>query len=258
MGAIIAVWAVQLVNNWPSLMAQMLNAQEPYLHQIFRLIGGMAIGLIFAAGAYAIAIIMVSKKTRALAHNHRLLAPLFGIAIGLCWAGLVSCLKKFAPSIEPFWGDFSSLGSYIPTLAVILDAMAKFLLQTIFILLMIHLLNIVKKTKTGYALQIIIMMVLGFAIMGAQPILTLNHYFLSGLAVGLFLIVTYYAVLAYIPAITPWVTGTALALALAQQALLNLYPTSMTANILAIIIVYVAAWVWHRAMSPITFLFYIK
>ena len=229
-------------------MAMMLNAQEPYMHQIFRLIGGMAIGLIFAAATYAIALIIVSKQTRSHSHNHNLKAPLLGIAIGLCWAGLIACLKKFAPSIEPFWGDFNNLGAYIPALAVILEAFAKFILQTMFILLMIHLLNMFKRSKAGYVAQILIMMALGFAIVGAQPILTIGHLCLSGLTVGIILVIAYYTVLAYIPAAAPWVTGTAVALQLAQQAVLQMYPSALLGNVLAIIMISAATWIWFKAL----------
>lgn len=230
-------------------MAMMLNAQEPYLHQIFRLLGGMTIGLIFAAATYSITLIIVSKQTRSLANSNNLKAPMVGIAIGLCSAGLAACLLKLAPSIEPFWGDLNNLGSYIPALAIILGAFAKFVLQTVFILLMIHLLNMFKRGKKGVVAQIVILMALGFAIVGAQPILSLAHLCIAGFATVIVLVLAYYFVLRHMPSAAPWITGAAIILQLAQQAVLNMYPSALLGNIIAIIMIAAATWSWFKALG---------
>ena len=116
---------------------------------------------------------------------------------------------------------------------------------------MVHLLNMFRKSISRYALQVFILIVLGFAIIGAQQLLTINHFLLSGLAVGLFLVIAYYTVLAYIPATTPCICGTAIALQLAQQALLSLYPLSSIANLSAMIVILSVAWFWYSKLVAV-------
>lgn len=248
-GAIITLLILKFANMWPALMATLLNAQEPYLHQIFRLLGSMALSWIFMAALYTFIIIFLTTLTRSLGNINGTGKALLGIAIGLCWGALISILKKYGPALEPLWGNITSFGAHIPTVAVILDAIFTFIIYTITILLMIHSLNMFNKTKKGDAFQILIMIVLGFIIMGTQPILTLQYWVFSGFVVGLFLIISYFSLLAYIPAATPWVIGTALILDLSQQAMFKMYPMAMLSNFSACIVILIAAWFWYNVMS---------
>jgi hypothetical protein len=249
-GALLAMNIASTLNTWPTLIAQVLNTQEPYAHQLFRLLSSMIIGLIFSTAAYSYIITMTMKYARATRTNNTTSSSdtLWGISLGLGWAGLTALLTLIQPSLEPFYGDYSTLGSYCPACSVLLGNLAKCINQIVFILILIYALNLFAKHKARYVLQIITFVLIGFALVGSQPLLTINHFLLSGLAVSIFFIFAYYLILAYVPSCTPWFVATMLSCQLAQQAVLNLYPTAMIANICSIIIVFAVAWLWHSIM----------
>lgn len=247
--ALLAMNIASTLNTWPALMAQILNTQEPYAHQLFRLLSGMMFSLLFSAAAYSYIVavtMMYARATRTNNNNNH--DTFWGIALGLCWAGLTALLTHIQPALEPFWGDFSTLGSYCPACNVLIGNLIKCINQIVFILILVYAVDVLAKYKLRYLLQIAAMLLFGFALAGSQPLLTINHFILCGAVFCVFIIVAYYRVLAYVPSCAPWLVATMLSCQFAQQAVLNLYPTAMIANICSIIIVYAAAWLWHSIM----------
>jgi hypothetical protein len=247
--ALLAMNIASTLNTWPTLMAQLLNTQEPYAHQLFRLLSSIIIGLIFSTAAYTYIIIMTMKYARATRTNDNNNDKLCGIALGLSWAGLTALLTCIQPSLEPFCGDFSSLGSYCPACGILLSNLAKCINQIAFILILIYALNLLAKYKAHYVLQIITFVLFGFALVGSQPLLTINHFLLSGFLVSIFFMIAYYSVLAYVPSCVPWLVATTVSYHLIQQATLNIYPSAIIANICSIIVIVAIAWLWNNLMK---------
>jgi hypothetical protein len=211
----------------------------------------MTIGLLCSAGAYAILLYMLMKYSRSVIKTSNYKEEiLLGSSIGLCWAGLAALLKKIAPSLEPFWGDFSSMSAYFPAIDVVINTVLSFVLQTIFMLLMIYLANMFTQNKKGYILQVALFIVLAFAQLGAQPLFTINHFLLSGIIASAFFITLYYSVLTHLASCIPWIVATLLICQSVQQAVLALYPTACIAHCIAIIVVFIVTWLWERMTRP--------
>ena len=191
---------------------------------------------------------MTMKYARATKINNNNNGKFLGISLGLCWAGLTALLTRIQPAIEPFWGDFSALGSYCPACNVLLGSLAKCINQIVFILIFIYALDLFKNFKARYFLQLITFALIGFALVGSQPLLTINHFLLSVSVVSIFFIIAYYSVLAYVPSCVPWLVATIISCYLTQQAVLNMYPTAIIANICSIIAIVAVAWIWYNSM----------
>ena len=246
---IFTIFAAQTINSLPTIFAQMLNSQEPYTHQLFRLLSGIGFGLLCSAGAYTFAIIMVIQYARATIIQAKTTYKLYGISLGICWTGLTALLKRLTTSLEPFWGDFSCLGTYLPTTCITLNTVSKFIIETMLTLLLLFALNIFAKNRNRYFMQIPLLLCIGFVLVGIQPIITMEHFVITSLVTSLFFIVAYYNVLTHMPACVPWIIATTLSCHIIQQAILNVYPAACIGNSIAFIVVIITALLSEKILT---------
>jgi len=243
--ALLGLFLLQNINSIPSLLASILNAQEPYWQQIFRLSGGLLVGIIIMALLYPLFISFVSIRSQN-AYNSKNI--FYGIALGICWAGLFALLKYFAPSMEPVIGNEHYLNYYSPCLAIILERIGQFLTYTIGTLFFIQGLNTFNKSRYRYVLQISLIMLFSFLFLACQPIITISHLLISSCLLGICMTAAYYTILCHMPTITPWATATLIALSMLQHGILLMIPAALLYNIIGIIIIFIVAWFWYKKM----------
>ncbi len=239
---ILGLFFLQNLNYIPFLIASLVNAQEPYWQQVFRLSGGLFISTIIMALLYPLCISFVSIKSQ---HSYKSKNIFYGIALGICWAGLFALLNYCAPSMTPVIGNVHSLNYYSPCLAIILERIGQFLTYTLAALFSIQGLNTLSKSRYSNILQISLIILISFLFLASQPIITIPHMLISSCLLSICLAAAYYMVLRHVPTITPWITATLIALSMLQHGILLMTPAALLCNSIGIIIVYIAAWFWY-------------
>lgn len=242
---IFALFLLQNLNNLPFLIASLVNAQEPYWQQVFRLSGGLFISIIIMALIYPLFISFVSIKSK---DNRRSKNIFYGIALGTCWAGLFALLNYWAPSIAPVIGNAYSLNYYSPCLAIILERIGQFLTYTLAALFYMHGLNTFSKYRYSNIVQTSLIVLISFLFLSSQPIITIPHMLISSCLLSICLIPAYYMVLRHMPTITPWITATLIALSMLQHGILLMTPTALLCNGIGIILIYIGALFWYKKL----------
>lgn len=242
-------------NILPKFLAT-FNTQEPFFNQFFRIISGSLLGALTAAAFYAYIIVLINNwKTHSpMKKNYR--TVLLGVSIGLIFVGLSSIIKKYAPSIEPQWADYSMLGSYIPLLGVLFATISHYISITISFLLLLAFIDYSEKKWNSRLITSVLLLLIGFIYTtleivnaGIQPLTTLPFWFISGLVFGCTLLVIYRFILRFDHTLLPLITGTFIIMKMVQQGIFNAYPSALLATGTTIIMICCLSLYWFKKLD---------
>jgi membrane protease YdiL (CAAX protease family) len=237
------LFLIQTINGLPYTLATVLNAQEPYWQQLFRISGWLCTNVIIVALLYPLFMSFVNIRSQG-RYGSRYIW--YGISLGVFWAGLSALTNYCTPSTEPVVGSIQHLNAYIPCLAIILEKIGQFLTYTVGVLFCVQSLDTLHASRHRSIVQIVLLMLLGLLIGACQPIATIPHTIIFGCILGIYMAVSYRVVLHHIPMITPWTTSTVLALSMVRHSTLLMSNSALLCNIIGIIIIFIMAWFWHK------------
>jgi membrane protease YdiL (CAAX protease family) len=240
---------ISIINSWPSLVAQFSTAQ-PFKTQAFIFIAGGLIGVLFLAFALALVIGFVQKWRREQTLLATSQAFAWGPALGVLTAGVTALTVYFAPSLKPTWAAYDAAGTLLPFLEIALDPLSQFLTQGTMLLLVFTAMD---RFTLGWtkrqALFSALLILVGLLMAGARSVETVPFWLLSGLAMGLILLLAYIFVLRFHLALVPLAAGAITVLAALKQGLYQAVPAALPGALIATVLISFVAFYWFKQLS---------
>jgi hypothetical protein len=232
---------VGLVNSWPALAAQLQTAQ-PFFLQV-AILGALAL---VAAGVASGAVGLVAGFVMGTVQAGRRLktskAVLLGISFGMVVAGIGALANGAGSRLEPDWSGYAGADHLAPFVTAALQPLARFLRQTLILLLVFKLAGTPRRVSPAVPLILI-----GIVVSGSN-IETILSWLLAGLVLGLVLTAGYTFLLRDQPELVPIAVGTIGILSALQAGLQQTYPAILPGTITASILIAIAAWLWFRGV----------
>ncbi|MDZ7359735.1 MAG: CPBP family glutamic-type intramembrane protease [candidate division KSB1 bacterium] len=240
---------ISLINSWPALVAQFSTAQ-PFKTQAFIFIAGGLIGVLFLAFALALVIGFVQKWRREQTPLEISKAFAWGPALGALAAGVMALTVYFAPSLKPVWAAYDAAGTFVPLLKTALEPLSQFLTQGTILLLVFTAMDrfTLSWTKRKAWFSALLMLV-GLIVAGARSVETLPFWLLSGVAMGLILLLAYVFVLRFHLALVPLAAGVITVLAALKQGIYQAVPAALPGALIATVLIGVVAFYWFKQLA---------
>ncbi len=248
-GIFLIIFAGSIVNEWPRIISQ-FNTTAPIANQLFQTFSALILMAFIRASAisFLIAAITMVKSTITLPKTG--MTYLIGINSGLFIAGTQALLYYFLPSTQPLWADYSALGTFSPTFAVIANLFITYttstLLYLIFCALVDYGTNHWQKRQLLFSFLFILFGLLAYGLGALDDLL---NWFIMGTVMGSIFALSYYFVIRFDRALIPLITGTIFILYTIQQALFNAYPQAAIAYILAAVTITIVSIYWFNRLT---------
>lgn len=236
---------IKIINSWPLIIGT-FTTSEPFMHQLFSCIGSMLISTVFRAGALGIilAIVTTWKKPYQLMSRY---PWIYGISIGIFVAGIGALLQVLSRTYNPLLPDYSSLATSIPMLDSILQALIGFMASSAFLMVLCIIIDVLYPYwKKHQWLLILFCAFLGISIAGRLQPESTTLWLLLGILLGMLLIFIYATIGRYSNQALMWAMATIMGFYFLQQALFNAYPNAIIENIIALCVVFSAAYIWSK------------
>lgn len=226
------LYIISVANTWPVIIAT-FNTYEPYSNQLLTQLGIMLITGLFKIGLLSMLIATLAGNVKFAHAYNPLRSTIWGISAGLFVAGILSMLEKLKPALEPLWANYNALPFYMPLINVLTSSiMAYIIFVCLIMLVFIALDHITTYGQRNTAISIIFCLLAGICLQGAQEIIDVPFWLMSGMVIGMIICALYYVLGRYTNTFIPSMAGTILILQLAQQAAFDAYPMAVISNIL--------------------------
>lgn len=250
-GLLIILFSLQAINMWPSMIGA-LQTNLPFTNQLSQLIISLIINSLLSAlfCAAIISYLFTQKQSFRLPKNK--LTVIIGICCGLFIAGIFSIAFKLITLEKPLWPNYKSLGSYIPLLASIMNALICYMQTTIALSLLFILVDTAtQQWKINRVFFTIFAMLCGIALFTLPALDLLSVWIVVGATVGWILLAMYKCIFRYDFALIPLATGSFLILQIAQQGIFNAYPGAMLNAVIRGICIGVLSTIWYSMLKDI-------
>ncbi|MCX5921818.1 MAG: type II CAAX endopeptidase family protein [Candidatus Dependentiae bacterium] len=241
---LIVLFALNLINVWPTMMAQ-LTTSEPFYNQIFNLVGMASIGMLFRAGSLGILLTYINAWQKPYHHLSHSLALIAGISTGAFATGIYTALQKHAPSLKPIWADYTALPTHSTLIGILIHWLTSYIALTAALLIVCiiidHLSDYWHNNKVACAS---IFILFGVMMNDITHIENISHWLISGALMGLVLLITYAIIVRYDNTVVPIAAGTFIISLALQQAAFNAYPMAYEGNLLACIMIIAFMLLW--------------
>lgn len=243
--ALLLLFALHSLNTWPAMAAE-FNTSEPFTHQLFNYIGFSLLSLLIKAGIFTLLIACI-RSLNPTSNNSTQKPWIYGISLGLLYAGAYSCFIFVSPSLEPLWADYSALSTYLPIFSTISTALINFLMTLIgAILLFTTADTITKQWHTNKITGILLFIISGLIVSGLDASEHTILWLIWGILQGIIFMTAYLILVRYNMNAMVIATSTFIITKLIQQAAFNAFPTALIGNIMAGIVIAGTAWWWQK------------
>ena len=248
-GLMFVLGLLGLVNSFPSIVAEFSTAQ-PYMTQIFIFVGISILGVLILSATVGLLGGFVQKWNDQRMPLQQGIAWVLGISLGALASGTLALGSSLGGSLSPSWGDYSSLGTYIPLLESGLGVVSRFFLQSMIAMLIF---TAVHRFTHGWTQQKILFAVLlivsGLLIVGSRSIDRVPFWVLAGFMLGLLFLVAYIYVFRFHLVLIPISVGTVLILDRIKEAFYGAYPDVVAGTTIAILLTGFLTWFFYRRLS---------
>ncbi len=256
LSAMFGLTVFQSANNWPETIAGLPTDQPlPFLVVI------LLVGVAIAAVGLSAVLGLVAGWTHRLLYDSASSTPglgeslWVGASLGMLVVGVQTALGAAGSSLSPPWADYGHAGAFSPPLGAALGAALGLVTTTLFLLLVCTLTGRwTSAWRDRTRLFSALLVLLGF--LGATGTSRgIIAWVVSGLAVGVLLLVAYRFVARYDLTVLPVAVATSLILGQAQHVTFEAYPGAVAGRIGAIVVLAMIAVVWAhkmRAAPPVS------
>jgi len=241
---------IHFANKWPWMMAG-FSIAEPIINQILSEITSSVFTLIFLPMTFSLFVGFVQNWKRPQAHISSIKALLIGVSFGLMFTALSSFLTLLISPPGGVWSDYAAADTYLPVLYAGLEPLKLFIFKTIVYLLLFTSLDKFTKGWTCRKVQAAcIVIIFWFAF-------TAYYYYnddillwlLTAIFQGILLLYFYVSVFRFHLAIIPFATASMIILNVLKKCTYNAYPGAILGAILAIMLIGLFSYYWHRKLS---------
>jgi hypothetical protein len=217
-GVFMAVSLVDTLNDWPSIMASLSTAQ-PFAIQVLMVAGSRFLAILLPAAMLALAAGMVPSRMPLRRNASTPTAVALGVAAGLV---AVAAAAAVGAAGEPPWPNVSLLGSYSPILKAATGNVARFMLRTV---TLIVLLSAIDRLTHGWTTRrvwaAILLIVTGAALGGAPAPHTMVEWLVTAAVSGFTLLAAYVWLLRFDLSLTPIALATLVGAAYLHDGILG-------------------------------------
>lgn len=248
LAALLGIFIFELFNAYPTKIFN-FSTSQPFYDQLFRTFGITSILLLVRAILLAIIISFVSGLPQRYYFSSKKYIPLFGICIGMFFAGLQSLLTVMIPASAPTWANYTPLRFLSPWAVAVNSLILNYLTLTavtLFALIIIQSIGFISRNKLYGSLCFMFFGFLGSGILYADNI---PLFFVNGCITGAAFCFFYYALLRYNYAAISLATAAYLLTWQVQEALFNSFIHSTLIHIAASSVMLLTAWIWYKALQ---------
>ena len=248
LGFFAILFIIKLIYNWPNIIAQ-FNTQAPFVQQAFMQMGMLSLQFLMRAAifAFVLSLIIHIKQKFAYKKNENIL--LIGLTGGLLLSGSWSLIKLFDPSVEPLWGFYNTLGTWLPWLGYVNSLVLKYLQYTLaFIVGAVALNHITNFGKQRLTLATTLCILASLCMHGSTNLDVISYWLSSSIVFGIVLFAVWYTLLRYSIASIPFVFAATFSLQILQQIMFDVLPHMLLAGILTILAISILAWLLSTSM----------
>lgn len=242
---------VAFINGWPSLMAQ-FSTDQPLKFQTLIFAGSGIIAALLTSVAFALVIGLAQSWKKSQAQIEPAKALSWGCALGISVAGLIALAGFLAPSLQPYWARYDAAGNYLPLLDASLDPVGRFIMQTALLLLVVVT---VDRFTNGWTrrreLFSALVILLGMILAGARSVETLPVWLLSGLLMGVLLLLAYVFVLRFNLTLVPLAVSVMILLGEVKQGIAQPIPAALPGALIAIVSTALFALYWQKKLAQL-------
>lgn len=243
------LFTAKIVYNWPFIVSQ-FNTQAPFAQQAFQKFGILTLQFMMRTALFAFVLSLIIHLKQKYTYKKETCVILIGICSGLLLSSVWTCIELFAPSIEPIWASYETLGTSWPFIALINAMLLKYLTFTLaFIMGAIALNSITDHGKKRLSIATGLCIIASLCLHGMENIEVISYWLSSGIIFGIALVLIWYALLRYAVTSIPFVLATIFCLKVIQQISFNVLPYIVIAGTLAITAIFATAWYISTAMK---------
>ncbi len=238
----VAISVLSLANDWPAVMNATSTAQPLELQIGISLMAGLV-----GAGLGAALLGLLAGFTQRLASgppfSNRIAATWAGLALGLGFLGSVGLARIFFGSSLPPWSAYGSASSILPWLGAALDPVPQYLILTLGVLLLVTLVNSLsgewtrRRVACGAGL-----LFLGTFLAPGKVQEDVTSWLVSGLAVGVYLLIAYIFVLRSHPSLVVFATAGLVLPGLIESGLDQAYAGALAGSLIGAIGILLLSW----------------
>jgi Type II CAAX prenyl endopeptidase Rce1-like len=236
----------RLANNFPILMAQLSTAQ-PLRLQLAVLLGSTTVGVALQAAALA----LIAGAVPYWCSTGRLGLPAaarLGLSLGAIGAGTaaVSTLS----SNGPLWPSYAGAATFAPLMASATTPVLGLLTRITLLLLIVGAANRMTAgwTRRRTLTAVLIVAVGGVLGNSASP-LNIGMWIAAAIVIGLILLAAYVFVLRHDVSVIPLAAAFVATVGTLAEALSRAYPGALPGALIAVGIMWLAAYAWFRTLS---------
>jgi len=237
---------VSLINSWPLIIAE-FNTSEPFFNQAFVALGSTTVGLLLRALNLGLlwGLITTYNAPQPKKNGQLLLSS---IGLGLVLAGFFGLVHYMAPSVQPLWAQYTAFGVFIPSINVIVGFILKYINITLLFLIITQAINSYTHYWTKQKISASFMVILsGVLLSGALKIDHVPSWLMSGLVLGILLLIIYRLYIQYTIRVIPIITAIYVVAESIQQIIFNAYPGSFIGNGIALVsVIYLSSHIYKR------------
>lgn len=238
---ILALFIVNIYLSWDSMMFS-YQTSMPMSNFITMLLVSMGIAGIFSSAGLGIIGGMSTKLTG--------FTPsgtydwLKAIGLGFLLVGLQSLLTNFEIKTSPLIGDYSAAGSLFPALSMGLNNIQAYVGTTGFLLILYFALDQFTGKWTKSKLLFGGLTILTGILLQASGLENYVYWIVSGILVGLILLLVYILFLRYHFNWIPLIAAVFVISGITKEILMNTIPSVLTGGILGILLIAGISWWW--------------
>jgi hypothetical protein len=249
---LLALSVADTLNSWP-LIASRFSTAQPFSLQTWVTLAATLVAALVVAGAVALIIGFVHGWLPAQESGSRAGALGTGAALGALLAGLGAAAAKASPSLAPSWATYMAGAASIPILAAALAPVAGWIVSAALLLLVLGSVHAATEGWTRRrALYSILLVILGFALAGAEGADSVGLWLGAGLVTGLLLWASWVLVLRFQLALIPIAAAAIAILGILRESVIGAYPGALVGGVVAVILVALLAVHWFGRLAKDT------
>jgi membrane protease YdiL (CAAX protease family) len=249
---LLALSVVDTLNSWP-LIASRFSTAQPFPLQTWVTLAATLFLALVVAGGVALIIGLVHGWLPAQADRSRAVSLGTGVALGALLAGVAAAAAAAAPSLAPSWATYMTGASSIPILGAALAPVVGWILSTALLLLVLGAVHAATQGWTRRrVLFSILLIVLGFALAGAEGADSVGLWLGAGLVTGLLLFAAWVLVLRFHLALIPVAAAAIGILGILRESVIGAYPGALAGGVVAVILIAALAVHWFGRLTKDT------
>lgn len=242
------------INGWNSVIAGIPTSQ-PFQNVILIVVIGLIISAIAMSFAFPVVIGFVHKLVQRSRRKFSYYGIINGVSLGLLILGIMALINNFAPSLSPYFGNYSSANNYLPFLGISIDAVLSFIKSASIVLLIFAAINRLSNNWTNkklvylFSITIILLGISFNLLIGSTASTTISFSIISGLTLGVVYLMLY---IIFYRRNLNWIVitiATFTIMKLIKYIIISPIPQSAIDGSIGIVLIALISYWWYKKLS---------